>query len=140
MSEQAREAVRRVAQLFPTAIISGRGREKVQQFVRLAELYYAGSHGMDIVGPQVGAGPWGGWRAGFLGSGQLGGTVSCRQFGRGRCDTTGVLGCWRHGLGGSEGAAGEGAWWGRGMARTPRSRATIVPRDQAAGGPCLPKR
>lgn len=34
--------VRRVAQLFPTAIISGRGREKVQQFVKLAELYYAG--------------------------------------------------------------------------------------------------
>lgn len=56
MSEQARDAVRSVAQLFPTAIISGRGREKVQQFVRLAELYYAGSHGMDIVGPQVGAG------------------------------------------------------------------------------------
>ncbi|KAL4424174.1 hypothetical protein ABPG75_001475 [Micractinium tetrahymenae] len=57
MSEQARDAVRRVAQLFPTAIISGRGREKVQQFVRLAELYYAGSHGMDIVGPQVEGAP-----------------------------------------------------------------------------------
>ena len=38
----ARVQVRRVAQLFPTAIISGRGREKVQQFVQLAELYYAG--------------------------------------------------------------------------------------------------
>ncbi|KAI3424243.1 hypothetical protein D9Q98_009599 [Chlorella vulgaris] len=57
MSEHAREAVRRVAQLFPTAVISGRGREKVQQFVRLEELYYAGSHGMDIVGPQVEGGP-----------------------------------------------------------------------------------
>lgn len=57
MSEQARDAVRSVAQLFPTAIISGRGREKVQQFVRLAELYYAGSHGMDIVGPQVEGAP-----------------------------------------------------------------------------------
>ena len=55
MSEQAREAVRRVAQLFPTAVISGRGREKVQQFVRLGELYYAGSHGMDIVGPSPAA-------------------------------------------------------------------------------------
>ncbi|PRW60926.1 trehalose-phosphate phosphatase A [Chlorella sorokiniana] len=53
MSDHARAAVRRVAQLFPTAIISGRGREKVQQFVQLAELYYAGSHGMDIVGPDV---------------------------------------------------------------------------------------
>lgn len=57
MSEQAREAVRHVAQLFPTAIISGRGREKVQQFVRLDELYYAGSHGMDIVGPAVEGSP-----------------------------------------------------------------------------------
>jgi hypothetical protein len=37
--------------MFPTAIISGRGREKVESFVRLPELFYAGSHGMDIVGP-----------------------------------------------------------------------------------------
>lgn len=51
-----RDAVRAVARLFPTAIISGRGREKVQDFVKLGELYYAGSHGMDIVGPTVGAG------------------------------------------------------------------------------------
>lgn len=51
MSVQMRDAVRSVAQLFPTAIISGRGREKVQEFVALKELYYAGSHGMDIVGP-----------------------------------------------------------------------------------------
>lgn len=48
-----RAVVRRVAELFPTAIISGRGREKVEGFVQLRELYYAGSHGMDIVGPQV---------------------------------------------------------------------------------------
>ena len=48
-----REAVRKVARLFPTAIISGRGREKVEGFVRLKELYYAGSHGMDIIGPRV---------------------------------------------------------------------------------------
>lgn len=70
MSEPAREAVRRVAQLFPTAVISGRGREKVQQFVRLAELYYAGSHGMDIVGPQVRYpyGPGGRWEVGGGGS------------------------------------------------------------------------
>jgi trehalose 6-phosphate phosphatase len=48
-----RDAVRQIARLFPTAIISGRGREKVQDFVKLKELYYAGSHGMDILGPQV---------------------------------------------------------------------------------------
>ena len=48
-----RAAVRAAACLFPTAIISGRGREKVESFVQLKELYYAGSHGMDIVGPRV---------------------------------------------------------------------------------------
>ena len=50
---QMREAVREVAKLFPTAIISGRGREKVESFVQIQELYYAGSHGMDIIGPRV---------------------------------------------------------------------------------------
>ncbi|OAY71393.1 putative trehalose-phosphate phosphatase 6, partial [Ananas comosus] len=51
MSEAMREAVRDVAKCFPTAIVSGRCRDKVFNFVRLAELYYAGSHGMDIRGP-----------------------------------------------------------------------------------------
>ena len=53
-----RNTVRSVAQLFPTAIISGRGREKVEAFVKLKELYYAGSHGMDIVGPAVRCSGW----------------------------------------------------------------------------------
>ncbi len=48
-----RQIVRALAQLFPTAIVSGRGREKVKAFVKLKELYYAGSHGMDIAGPQA---------------------------------------------------------------------------------------
>lgn len=52
---QMRDVVRQVAALFPTAIISGRGREKVENFVQLKELYYAGSHGMDIAGPTVSA-------------------------------------------------------------------------------------
>ncbi|OEL36545.1 putative trehalose-phosphate phosphatase 3 [Dichanthelium oligosanthes] len=51
MSEEMRDAVRRVAELFPTAIVSGRCRDKVFNFVKLTELYYAGSHGMDIEGP-----------------------------------------------------------------------------------------
>ncbi|VAH27817.1 unnamed protein product [Triticum turgidum subsp. durum] len=46
-----RDAVRGVAQHFPTAIVSGRCRDKVFNFVKLEELYYAGSHGMDIKGP-----------------------------------------------------------------------------------------
>jgi trehalose-6-phosphatase len=50
---QMRDTVRQVAHLFPTAIISGRGRDKVEGFVQLPELFYAGSHGMDIAGPKV---------------------------------------------------------------------------------------
>ncbi|XP_073314876.1 probable trehalose-phosphate phosphatase D isoform X2 [Primulina huaijiensis] len=51
MTDRMRSAVREVAKHFPTAIISGRSREKVYDFVKLDEVYYAGSHGMDIVGP-----------------------------------------------------------------------------------------
>lgn len=51
MSDPMRSAVREVAKRFPTAIISGRSRDKVYEFVKLDEVYYAGSHGMDIRGP-----------------------------------------------------------------------------------------
>ncbi|XWS49076.1 hypothetical protein CRYUN_Cryun13aG0132500 [Craigia yunnanensis] len=51
MSDAMRSAVRNVAKYFPTAIISGRSRDKVYELVGLTELYYAGSHGMDIMGP-----------------------------------------------------------------------------------------
>ncbi|MQM15076.1 hypothetical protein Taro_048013 [Colocasia esculenta] len=52
MSEAMRAAVRDVARYLPTVIVTGRCRQKVYSFVRLAELYYAGSHGMDIKGPK----------------------------------------------------------------------------------------
>ncbi|XP_068665679.1 probable trehalose-phosphate phosphatase C [Aristolochia californica] len=51
MSEAMRSAVRDVAEHFPTAIISGRCRDKVYEFVQLPDVYYAGSHGMDIMVP-----------------------------------------------------------------------------------------
>ncbi|XP_022736667.1 probable trehalose-phosphate phosphatase F isoform X2 [Durio zibethinus] len=51
MSDAMRSAVRNVAKYFPTAIISGRSRDKVYELVGLTELYYAGCHGMDIMGP-----------------------------------------------------------------------------------------
>ncbi|XP_062234026.1 probable trehalose-phosphate phosphatase 4 isoform X2 [Phragmites australis] len=51
MSAEMRSAVRNVAMLFPTAIVTGRCLDKVYSFVGLSELYYAGSHGMDIKGP-----------------------------------------------------------------------------------------
>lgn len=46
-----RAAVKSVAECFPTTIISGRSRDKVHELVGLNELYYAGSHGMDIMFP-----------------------------------------------------------------------------------------
>ncbi|CAM0913689.1 unnamed protein product [Alopecurus aequalis] len=51
MSDEMRAAVRDVAEHFPAAIVTGRCVEKVHSFVGLTELYYAGSHGMDIKGP-----------------------------------------------------------------------------------------
>ncbi|KAA3461969.1 putative trehalose-phosphate phosphatase J [Gossypium australe] len=52
MSKKMRKTVRKLAKCFPTAIVSGRCRDKVYKFVKLAELYYAGSHGLDIKGPE----------------------------------------------------------------------------------------
>uniref|UniRef100_A0A453P8H0 Trehalose 6-phosphate phosphatase n=1 Tax=Aegilops tauschii subsp. strangulata TaxID=200361 RepID=A0A453P8H0_AEGTS len=49
MSPVMRAAVRNVAKYFPAAIVSGRSRKKVLEFVKLKELCYAGSHGMDIM-------------------------------------------------------------------------------------------
>lgn len=51
MSDEMRSAVREVGKYFPTAIISGRSRDKVKDFVKLGNVYYAGSHGMDIMAP-----------------------------------------------------------------------------------------
>ncbi|KHG18855.1 Trehalose-phosphate phosphatase [Gossypium arboreum] len=52
MSKKMRNTVRKLAKCFPTAIVSGRCRDKVYKFVKLAELYYAGSHGLDTKGPE----------------------------------------------------------------------------------------
>ncbi|URD87021.1 KR domain [Musa troglodytarum] len=51
MSNEMRAVVKSASKYFPTAIISGRSCEKVYKFVKLTELYYAGSHGMDIMSP-----------------------------------------------------------------------------------------
>ncbi|KAK0603380.1 hypothetical protein LWI29_004342 [Acer saccharum] len=51
MSDAMRVAVREVANLFPTAIVSGRCIDKVHGFVKLDNVVYAGSHGMDIWTP-----------------------------------------------------------------------------------------
>ncbi|RDY01951.1 putative trehalose-phosphate phosphatase J, partial [Mucuna pruriens] len=51
MTRKMRATLKDIARHFPTAIVTGRCRDKVYSFVKLAELYYAGSHGMDIKGP-----------------------------------------------------------------------------------------
>ncbi|XP_062227559.1 probable trehalose-phosphate phosphatase 4 [Phragmites australis] len=51
MTAEMRAAVCGAAKHFPTAIVTGRCFDKVYSFVGLSELYYAGSHGMDIKGP-----------------------------------------------------------------------------------------
>ncbi|KAF7829922.1 putative trehalose-phosphate phosphatase J [Senna tora] len=51
MSKKMRATVKDISRHFPTAIVSGRCIDKVRNFVKLEELYYAGSHGMDIKGP-----------------------------------------------------------------------------------------
>ncbi|KAL5078589.1 hypothetical protein RYX36_007010 [Vicia faba] len=51
MTKKMRMTLKDIAKHFPTAIVSGRCLDKLFSFVRLTELYYAGSHGMDIKGP-----------------------------------------------------------------------------------------
>lgn len=51
LSVAMREVVRELASVCSTAIVSGRGREDVARMVQLDNVYYAGSHGFDITGP-----------------------------------------------------------------------------------------
>ena len=51
LPEETKEVVRRLAERYPVAILSGRGREDVASLVGLDGLSYAGSHGYDIAGP-----------------------------------------------------------------------------------------
>lgn len=51
MTNEMRSVVHEIGCCFPTSIISGRSRDKVYEFVQLDNIYYAGSHGMDIMAP-----------------------------------------------------------------------------------------
>jgi trehalose 6-phosphate phosphatase len=51
LSEPMRRALRALAETHPVAIVSGRDRRDVAAKVALDEIYYAGSHGFDIAGP-----------------------------------------------------------------------------------------
>ncbi|MFN2342574.1 MAG: trehalose-phosphatase [Desulfonatronovibrio sp.] len=51
LPEDMKETLTRLADILPVAVISGRDRSDVQKLVGLNNIYYAGSHGFDIAGP-----------------------------------------------------------------------------------------
>jgi alpha,alpha-trehalase len=51
LSESMRMALQRLARQTTVAVLSGRDRTSAEKMVGLPELYYAGSHGFDISGP-----------------------------------------------------------------------------------------
>ncbi len=51
LSDDMRNLLRQLASRTTVAIVSGRDRQDVKNFIRLDELIYAGSHGFDITGP-----------------------------------------------------------------------------------------
>lgn len=51
ISAEMRDLVRELAKTYPVAVVSGRGMADVKQRVDLPLLYYAGSHGYEISGP-----------------------------------------------------------------------------------------
>lgn len=51
LSPEMRETLKSLAELCPVAVVSGRDRANVESLVQLNNLYYAGSHGFDITGP-----------------------------------------------------------------------------------------
>lgn len=55
LSDGMRGAIDRLSQVAAVAIVSGRDLDDVRRFVQLDHLYYAGSHGFDMAGPN-------GWR------------------------------------------------------------------------------
>jgi len=52
LSAEMRSVVRRLAKEYTVAIVSGRMRQDVENLVKIKGLFYAGSHGFDILGPK----------------------------------------------------------------------------------------
>jgi len=51
LAEDMREVIHNVSKVCYTAIVSGRGMDDVRNRVKIDHLYYAGSHGFEICGP-----------------------------------------------------------------------------------------
>ncbi len=52
MAEDMREVLKEISERCTVAIVSGRDRKDVEERVAIDDLYYAGSHGFDIKGPE----------------------------------------------------------------------------------------
>ncbi len=51
LSSEMRAAIKHLAEKYTVAIVSGRMREDVEKLVGIKGIFYAGSHGFDIMGP-----------------------------------------------------------------------------------------
>jgi trehalose-phosphatase len=51
MTDEMRNTLKQLADVCPVAVVSGRDRANVAKLVQLDNLYFAGSHGFDISGP-----------------------------------------------------------------------------------------
>lgn len=52
LSAEMRSTIRKLASRCPVAVISGRGLRDVQRLVQIDTLFYAGSHGFELSGPE----------------------------------------------------------------------------------------
>jgi trehalose-phosphatase len=53
LSKKMRRALRKVAKLMPVTIVSGRDVQELRDRIDLPEVIYAGSHGLEILGPDL---------------------------------------------------------------------------------------
>lgn len=51
LSEENKEIITRLSQNIPVSVVSGRDRKDLRSKVMIDSVYYAGSHGFDITGP-----------------------------------------------------------------------------------------
>ena len=53
ISPEMKEIIRQLSLKYKLAIVSGRGRRNLQSLVDIPEIFYAGDHGLDIIGPDI---------------------------------------------------------------------------------------
>lgn len=53
ISPEMKEIIRQLSLKYKLAIVSGRGRRNLQTLVDIPGIFYAGDHGLDIIGPDI---------------------------------------------------------------------------------------